>query len=120
MNYERTNSGWNRPDCELRRLDVDSILVQESFDEQDGSDRNEDVFAEEQCDVIDGCCVRSDPVANFVWKNAVAVLCSALRHRSDQWSHHLWVSTERGETERSGDLAHCEVRQENARSCRSS
>ena len=100
------------PDRERRRLDVNAVLIEESANEQDRADRDEDVFAEEESDVVHRGGVRADAIARRVATARRAILGRGFGHRRDERSHHLRMSAERREAERRGDLADDEVGEE--------
>src|SRR4026208_1615627 len=109
MDYERANGSRNRPDCELHRLHQNSVLLEEALDEEYRADRDEDVFAEEEGNVVDGGSVCPDLVAHRLWKLAVLVFRRTLRHWCDQRAYHLCVTAQRSKAEGGGDLADGEV-----------
>src|SRR5665811_281974 len=93
-----------RDSRQLRRLNMDSVLIEKPSDQQNRSDRDEDVFTEEESDVVDGGGVRPDLVSHRLRQFAVLILRRSLRHWRDEGPHHLRVSAERCETERGCDL----------------
>src|ERR1700682_2804623 len=104
MNDERAESGRYCPDRELRRLDVDSVLVEKSLDQENRPNRDENVFTKEEGDVVDCRRVRSNLVSYGLRKLSVLILGGALRHRRNEGPHHLCVPTQRCEPKRGGDL----------------
>lgn len=115
MDHERADCRWYCPDRELDWLDMDAVLIEKAPDEEDRADRDEDVLAEEERDVIHGRGVGSDSVSYPLRQLSVTILGGGLRHRRDEGAHHLRVSAERRESQRGGDLADREVDEENAR-----
>src|ERR1700737_1963911 len=109
MDDERTDSGGDCPECELCRLDVNSILVEESLDQENRPYRDEDVFTKKEGDVVDRRRVRADFVTHRLRELSVLILGGALSHRRDEWPHHLCVPTQRRQPERGGDLPDSEV-----------
>jgi len=53
VDHERADRGRNGPDSQLRRFDVDPILIEKSTNQKDRAYGNEDIFAKEQGDVVD-------------------------------------------------------------------
>ena len=43
---------------------MDSVLIEKASDQKNRSDRDEDVFTEEESDVVDGGGIRSNPVTH--------------------------------------------------------
>ena len=94
MDDQRADRCRYRPNRQLGRLDVDPVLVEKAANQQDGSDRDEDILAEEEGDVVDRCGVGPDAVADVLRQLAVFILGGAFCHRRDQRAHHLWMPTE--------------------------
>ncbi len=71
MNQKRDHRRRDGPDRQLQRLEDDAVLFEEALDEQDRGDGDEDVFAEEQRDVVDRGRVGADGLARFVVERAM-------------------------------------------------
>src|SRR5512132_2706105 len=109
MDHEGADRGGDCPDRKLRGLDANTVLLEKSADKKYGADRDEDIFAEKEGDVVDGGSVGPDSVPRSLGKLAVLILGCAFRHRRNERTHHLRVSAQRGKTECRGDLPDGEV-----------
>ena len=89
-------------------------LLHHALDEQDRSDGDEDVLAEEHTDVVGRCGVRANLLARGIVEIGNVAFRRTLRHRRNEWAHHLRMPAERYEAECGGDLAHCQIRQQHA------
>ena len=119
VDEERADRRRNRPDGEARRLDVNAVLVEKAANEQDRADRDEDVLAEEDADVVGRRGVRANPESRRIVDLAEPRLRRRLGHRRDERPHHLRLPAERRQPERRGELANGEVdEQQAARSSR--
>jgi len=109
MDGECANSCRNPPERDADRLDFDARLTQERGHQHDRAESHEDIFAEEQADVIGRCGIRSQLVANLLRQCPKTGFGSTFCHWCEQRSHHLWMAAQAGKTDGCGHLACAKV-----------
>ena len=110
----RSMAGFYRLTRRAGRLDVDPARVEKAADQQNRADRDEDVFAEEESDVVCRGSVRAHVISHAIADLSESVFGGGFGHRRDERTHHLRMAAERREAERRGDLADREVREQQA------
>src|SRR3954468_10474063 len=96
MHDERGERGGDRPLGQLRGFDDDAALLEKAFDQENGADGNEDVFAEEESDIVDGSSVGANVESRLVRQRSMLLFSGRFGHGREKWPHHLRVTAEGG------------------------
>jgi hypothetical protein len=104
MDQEGDDRGRDRPDRQLERRQLIAVGRQGLLDQDDRADRDEDVLAEEQADIVGGSRIALHLFGGFLLELAMLLLGRGQRHRRDQRPHRLGMAGNRREAERSRHL----------------
>lgn len=110
VDQESENRGRNAPQRDMQRLGLNAAGLQHKVvHEDDRAEGHEDIFAEEQPDVVGRGRHGAQTVAGALRQLAVAVFRCPFRHRRQQRPHHLRMPAQAGQPHRRGNLAHEQV-----------
>ena len=114
MNHEGSYRRRYRPKRKVDGRDHVTALLQKALHQQNRTDGDEYILAEEQPDVVGRGGVGPDLHARGC-RDGAAPFLGRLGHRCDQRAHHLRLAEERVQSQGGSDLAQQQIPQEHAR-----
>ena len=109
MDQEGADRGRYRPHRQLEGRQRDPEACERALDQQDRRDREENILAEEQPDIVGGRRHRFHMLRGVLVELAVLLLRGGDHHRRDERPHGLRMPRDRSQAERGEDLADREI-----------